>query len=398
MAIRVTQNQLFQGTAQAMQSQQRDLQRVQEKTLTGNRTNRPSDDPTGTFRHLLYSSDLDGVASLKKTTDFASQRMRLADANLEEMHTRMLSAQDLVLRLGNDFAGGDPSILTAASEEAVGIYQDLFKAMNQELDGVPVFGGARTRSPFTESRLTTTPVLRRTGNLDTMHEAANVLVAEVTEEHGLTDIPLSVKLTYEDLQGTWTVDVNGQKREDLKATGTPPKLDLGGGLTVTVLATPTDRSDAYFFEVVPKYQGSGEDRAVKSLNGRVMLGNVTGAEVIEGEGFGRDINIFGVLAGMRGALLRHDNRELAARLTQVQECRAQLADMQSLTGIRNTQVDAVNHTLQLDETTLSGVKATNVEADLFAVLTDLEKTTQAMQVMSTSQRQILNTSLLDFLR
>ncbi|MBF0429543.1 MAG: hypothetical protein HQL94_11520, partial [Magnetococcales bacterium] len=67
--MRVTNNLLFKSGAMAMQNQQSEILKVQEQSLTGNRANRPSDDPTAAYRHLIFSSDLSGVQSLKKTTE-----------------------------------------------------------------------------------------------------------------------------------------------------------------------------------------------------------------------------------------------------------------------------------------------------------------------------------------
>lgn len=382
-----------------MQNQQQKILQTQEQTLSGNRTNRPSDDPAGVYRHVLFSADLTGVQSLKKTTQFASERLASADGYLNQVHDRMLETQDLILKMSNSSVGGNPQIMKATAEEAKASYADVLKSANAQLDEVPLFGGGRTRSPFSEENLAATHVRVRANGTGSFVDAPAGITARVDPGSVVKDLPVSVKVTYLGATGQYEVDVNGIKQGPIAPSGEkPPVVDVGQGIKMTMGADPKP-GDAFYFEVVPSYQGGGEDRAVRVLNGRTLPGNVTGGELLEGTGAtGRGVNVFGALAAVRGALLRADPSEVAAQLDRVQQGRAQVSDLQSITGVRAVQVDAVNKTLELDESSLQISKATNVEADLTQVLSNLEKSTQAMQVMTISERQILNTSLLDFIR
>jgi len=610
--MRVTTNMMFKSGTVALQNKQQDLLRVQEQSLSGNRTNRPSDDPAGIFRHILFSRDLSGVQSLKRTTDFASQRLNVGEGHVNHIHERILQAQDLAMKLSSGHVDGNPQILKAASSEALTIYQDILKNVNSELDEVPLFGGGKTRPPFVEDLLgatkvrlqsagegplevvrqdvgreivtaigsaTTNSILSQAiaatsvandkrqavedaitagvqsdanpsamataavqvaegglsttealliakaalaadkapveGKVSAARDAAvaaiepafkalvdnayperaaavvkaigssggpatvvsNAVVAagvadanrgqvetaitdgvgagrsieevamdavEADPGHALTfsvarviaaaavavdketdpgakvaaaramaekvsapgpsDLPLSIRIAVRDWE--YLVDINGVAQPPKRAVGVPPTLDLGHGIT---FATGTDpgKGDVFYFEVVPAYQGGRMDRPVQVHNGRTLPGNVTGSELLEGrrlgtgpgsEGFGHEINVLGTLAALRGALLRGDPTEVANQLDRIGKGRAQVSDFQAVTGIRTVQVDAVQETLELDESTLAAVKALNVEADLFDVLGRLEQASQAMQVMTIAERKVLDTSLIDFIR
>ncbi len=499
--MRVTTGLMFSSGLVALQNQQEEMLHIQGQSSTGNRANKPSDDPTATFRHMLFTSDLSEVSSLKRTTELASQRLALGDSNINQMHDRLLDAQDLVMKMSSSEVNGDPSILEAASLEALAIYQEMLQSANQDMDEVPLFGGGRTRNPFDESVVGATRVrgqaannghivdvkvgadienaidLSSAGNIVTDAVAATDVAAgnqaavvsaieagvaagddaatitsaamaadpdgrltlgearvitaaalaestatagyevsaaaraaadadvdavQATIADGTTfdEVPLSVQLTYEALSNTYSLNVNGVTRLDpvIPSADNPPVLDLQNGITVTMGNSPQE-GDRYYFEVVPKYQGGSADRSVRILGGKTLPGNVTGEELIEGSGdIGRGKNLFGILAAVRGALLRGDTTEVAHQLDQVREARAQVSDLQSLTGIRNVQVDAVTETLNIDEVALQEVKATNIEVDLFDILSRLEQTSQAMQVMTTVERQVLNTSIMDFIR
>ncbi|MBF0444302.1 MAG: hypothetical protein HQL68_01835 [Magnetococcales bacterium] len=397
--MRVTSNLMFESGMTALQNKQQELMSVQEKSLTGQRVNRPSDDPTSVYRHMLFSADLSSVQSLKNTTEFASQRVSLADDQIGQMHERMLEAQDLVMKMSGSSVGGQPQVMKAAQAEAVAIYQELITNVNTELDEVPIFGGGRTRSPYQEGILEATAVRVQPNGSGSLSMANSAIKGIVAEDNTLEDAPLSIKISYLSSDNEYAVDINGVLQEpNLKAEGVPATIDMGKGLTLEMGADPT-AGDVYYFEVVAAYQGGEQDRRVQVLNGRTLPGNVTAKEVLEGTGStGRNVNVLGAVAALRGALLRADPKEVAVQLSRVQEGRAQISDLQAMSGIRVTQVDAVNNTLSLDEAKIQEMRATNVEADLVEVLSELEQTSQAMQVMTITERQVLNTSLIDFIR
>ncbi|MBF0127737.1 MAG: hypothetical protein HQM02_11065 [Magnetococcales bacterium] len=481
--MRVTHNLMFKTGAQAMQSQQQDLLKVQEQSLTGNRTNRPADDPSGVYRHMIFSADLSGVQSMKKTTAFASERLGLGDSHMSHIHDALLDAQDLVLQMGESMVDGNPNILKAAAENPLAWYNDIMKSANSELDEVPLFGGGRTTIPFTGTSLGATPVRVKSEGKSTLSDAGfsasttvgttptgmpwtvNVTYASATNQYTATvngvaqaaaslnasgeldlgegvkfkivdppqdgdlfsfkvaanlrgvteiqdayknftasvtagtapaDLPWSVQVKYLATTGQYQANVNGVDQPP--TTLTAGQLDLGSGVKFTVAGTPRT-GDVYYFEVVPKYQGGHEDRPVRVQQGGTLPGNVTGQELLEGKGdYGRGVSVLGAMAALRGALLRADPTEVALQLSRVQEARAQVSDLQGVTGVRNVQVDAVHTTLEANEATLTKVKAENVEADLFKVISEMERVSQAMQVMTATERQVLNTSLIDFIR
>ncbi|MBF0340859.1 MAG: hypothetical protein HQL95_07850 [Magnetococcales bacterium] len=395
--MRVTNTMLFKTGALAMQNQQQEILKVQEQSVSGNRTNRPSDDPSGIYRHMVFSSDLSGVQSLKKTTQSAAERLTMADSHMSQMHDALLDAQDLVLQYGESMVGGNPTILTAAAQKPMAWYQDMISSANTELDEVPLFGGGKLRSPFSDKNLMATTVQVKSVDGKTLTSAGTGFTASLTDGQTPTDVPWSVKISYLAASNQYQANVNGveQPATALDANG---QLDLGQGVKFTVTGTPKT-GDSYYFEVIPKYQGGGEDRPIRVQQGSILPGNVTGSELLEGTGdYGRGVNILGAMAALRGALLRADPKEVALQLNRVQEARAQVSDLQGVTGIRNTQVQAVTATLESDESSLTKVRADNVEADMFSVLSNLEQASQAMQVMTATQRQVMNTSLLDFIR
>ncbi|MEG3638370.1 flagellin N-terminal helical domain-containing protein [Magnetococcus sp. PR-3] len=400
--LRVTQSTLYSNTVTQLQDQYRTLSQVQEKSTSGKEVNRPSDDPTAAYRDMLFGTQLSEVEALVRTTDLAAERMDMAETNLNIMESKMLDAQQMVLTLGTAVQSGQPSVFEAASREAQAIYEDLLSSVNAELDGVPLFSGGKTTVPYNEGTLTATTVKTRIGNEGQLSDAT-AHTASLTGTP--SDVPSSARIIYRttDDAGTalatpqYQVNINGVDGTAIDSTGFPQTLDLGDGMQLEIGSEPGDK-DALYFEAVPAYQGGDSDREVRIATGQRLDGNVTGQEIMSGTGNGRGADIFASVAGLRGALLRNDYEEINAWLTPVQEGRAQVQDLQAITGVRTVLMESVNDSLELDSDSLKTVKAVNVDVDAFDIYSQLQQTSQAMQMMTASERQILDNSLLDFIR
>ncbi|MBF0295374.1 MAG: hypothetical protein HQL96_09315 [Magnetococcales bacterium] len=482
--MRVTHSLMFKTGAQAMQLQQQDLLKVQEQSVSGQRVNRPSEDPSATYRHMIFSADLSGMQSLKKTTQFATERLALGDSHLGQIHDTLLNAQDLVLQMGESMQDGNPSIMKAQAQLPAAWYQDILRSANTQLDEVPLFGGGKSQLPFDSTSLVATPVRLKSTDKSTLSDAG--FAASTTVGTTPTGLPWDVQISYASATNQYTATVNGvaqaaaslnssneldlgqgvtfkivdppqdgdlfaftvgtstqgtpeiqnvfrnatasvtagtapsdlpwsvqvkylaatsQYQVNINGVDRPPttldankQLDLGSGVKFTLSGTART-GDVYYFEVVPKYQGGNEDRPVRVQQGGTLPGNVTGQEFLEGKGqYGRNVNILGAVTALRGALLRADPTEVALQLSRIQEARAQISDLQGVTGVRSAQVNAVNTTLESNEATLTKMKAENVEADVMDVVSQMQQVSQALQVMTATQRQILNNSLIDFIR
>ncbi|MBF0367967.1 MAG: hypothetical protein HQL52_00765 [Magnetococcales bacterium] len=394
--MRVTQSLLYRSGSDALQSQYQELRSVEEQTVSGQRLNRPSDDPSAVYRHMMYSADLSSVESLMRTTSFASERLQLGEANIDSIHETLLDAEDLALQYGNSYVEGDPDIMAAASTSALAFFEDILNNLNESLDEIPLFSGGRTIDPYNKVDVEVPDVLLRNNSEGDFVDVSSQYAVTLGEDFASTDIPLSYKIAYQADDGSFDVDVNGVVQEGVAVTENDDGTltwDLGDGVTLTAQASP-ETADVLYFQVVPSYQGGQADRAIQSLNGRTLSGNVTADELVNG--VGGEQNMFVALSGLRGALLRGDTEEVQAWVEELQTATQQVSDLQGVTGIRTNQVDAVYETLETDEAALTEVQALNTEADLFDLLSSLEQVTQSLEVIASTEREVMNTSLLDF--
>ncbi|MBF0154871.1 MAG: flagellar hook-associated protein FlgL [Magnetococcales bacterium] len=405
--MRVTQAVLYRNVASSLQAQYQELSKIQEQSTSGNRLTTPSDDPTAYYRHILFSSDLSNVDTLKKTTGMASDRFTMAEQSIQTIHDKFQDAQDLIIQMGSSNNAGIPQVMKATGQQIHAMYQDVMSYANTEMDGVPLFGGGKTRVPFNANVVETTGVKLRSGGQGGFTDVAGTdFAAQLTGTPAA--VPMSVKVTYKttDAKGValatpvYSVNVDGADSPDIPATGAGQKINVAAGVTLSVnTANPPKGGDAFYFEVVPAYQGGEKDRQVKVSDTNAIDGNVTGAQLINGRSsLGRGVNLLATLTALRGAFMRADISEVNSLLGRTQEARAQASDMQAVTGIRGAQVQAINATLTDDSNSLTEAKAKNTSVDAFDVMSRLSQTTQALQVTLSTEQQVLNTSLLNFLK
>lgn len=209
------------------------------------------------------------------------------------------------------------------------------------------------------------------------------------------------------------VYVDGVAKTDIiapAANGYPRTLSLGWA-NVTIPQMPAWSEDAsnpglprsdypnskLYFETVPTYEGGREPLLVPVGDAQTVEGNMTGNEIFTEEGT-RELNVFGALAGLRGALLRNDEKEIASWVDQLENAHSQVSDSQSFIGLRSLRVETTQTAIQAEKLVIDEAITNNAGADAVQVLSELQQLFQAVQIATASERTILQTSLVDLIR
>ena len=261
--MRVTDNMMFSAGMTAMQNQQQILMQAQSQSSSGMRIEKPSDDPSGAYRNLLYSSDLSSVQSLQKTTDLASQRLSQGDTAIGVVQNSMEQAYELAMQFSYGTAGNNPDILKSSASSALSLYQNIVTAANTSMNGIPLFGGGRTGTPFDETHLVATPVQVQSNGTGPLSSAPSGFVASVGDFQAPANQPVG-KVTTEYqiapsavVTGGYDVTINGVAQAvpvmptAAPQAGMPDILDLGNGVTYSLGGAPLAAGTALAFTVVP---------------------------------------------------------------------------------------------------------------------------------------------------
>ena len=150
MSMRISQRQMYSSFVGNMN---KDLAALMESNLQGateKQINRPSDDPAGAARVLMYRSSLNNIDRYKKNVSEAAGWLNLADTTLISVHEVLSEAKARAEQ-------GSPSTMTAENRLQLsyalrGQLGELLNLANTEYGGQHIFAGHKTdKAPFVEA-------------------------------------------------------------------------------------------------------------------------------------------------------------------------------------------------------------------------------------------------------
>ncbi len=143
--IRVTQSRQSGLALQAITLARARLLERQRVAMSGQRVNKPSDDPAAAARARLMG-ELDARAASHRTAaNYGVSRLGTADAALGEGGNILLRARQLATAMANDTMSADER--TAAAAEVASLRRAMIDVMNTRYGDEYVFAHVDTRSP-----------------------------------------------------------------------------------------------------------------------------------------------------------------------------------------------------------------------------------------------------------
>jgi flagellar hook-associated protein 3 FlgL len=182
-----------------------DLAKTQERLSSGKQLTKPSDNPFGTSRALLYRAGLEANAQYQVNTADASSWLDATDTALSQMGSDASRARDLVLQGAN----GTLSLTQrgAIASELDQIAEAIKSAANTQYAGRYILSGsATTTAPFA------------TGGADTYLGNSDSISREIGQN---VQVPVNVT---SDTVVTPLLAAIRQAAVDLRAGGTPANL------------------------------------------------------------------------------------------------------------------------------------------------------------------------------
>lgn len=151
MAIRVTQQSMYNTVVSQMQSNLAAYMESNEQGSTQKKINRPSDDPAGTYRVLMARDDISATKQYQSNVDTATGWLELADNVLgTQLSTAITSLKSLAEQAstGTYSAENRQQIADQARE----IFGQILNLSNTQYEDKSIFAGQRyTGSAFEES-------------------------------------------------------------------------------------------------------------------------------------------------------------------------------------------------------------------------------------------------------
>lgn len=360
--MRIADKMAFNQVNQNLGKNRTDMSDLQNQAATQKRINKPSDDPLSSARVLAARTDQHSNAQFVKNINNAKSFLEITDQSLAELSDILVRAKELAVSQSNDASGNSESRKVTAAEVEQ-IYKQAIQIGNRKLGERFLFAGFKTETrPF------------------------NVF-GDYSGDSG--DIKIQIQK-----DGFLAMNVPGDKVFLGKGAG-------NGGVSLPRYETPTDVNELTEFK---------EQEAQRAQNQQEIENNfltTRGPASIHSSANGNrkdpvtgsdGVNVFSVLKGFEIALRTNDKQGIQDSLDILDQAISQVVLTRSQVGARvssvNNTMDSLQKAILDNKTTASQLE----DADVFQVMSDMNKTDAALKATLETSGKLIQTSLLDFLK
>lgn len=360
--MRVTDKMTQSSTLNRLNKNRSEMDGLQNQAATLKRVTKPSDDPISSARVLQMRTEDKNYKQFQKNINTAKTFIDFTEQSLGELNEVLVRAKELAIQAASDTGGANPRLI--ASTEIEQLFNQALSVGNRRLGDRYVFGGYQTKKP-----------------------------------------PFDSMGTYYGDDGDIKIQTHKDSYISLNIAG--DKVFLGKGFgpegyagarpevikDVDTLHTQRDQKiEQQEIEEQNSYNQS--DLPIRGLASKGEASALSGSDT-DGN---RGMNVFNVLKGLEIAMKANDKEmiqgaveSLDVVLNQVIMARSELGSRinslnQVFDGLQKSTVDNKSFTSQLED------------ADMFQVISDINKTDTTMKATLESSSKMLSQSLMDFLR
>lgn len=138
--IRISSQQIFSGGINRLQELNTSLNNTQQQISTGQRVNKPSDDPVAAARILKLDQELSRVETYQRNVDLAENRLNQEESALESSIDVIQRIRELTVQAGNgSLSPNDRRSISSELEERLGQLANI--ANTRDASGEYIFSG-----------------------------------------------------------------------------------------------------------------------------------------------------------------------------------------------------------------------------------------------------------------
>ncbi|GBO85639.1 flagellar hook-associated protein FlgL [Marinobacter salsuginis] len=138
--IRISSQQIFSGGINRLQELNTSLNNTQQQISTGQRVNKPSDDPVAAARILKLDQELSRVETYQRNVDLAENRLNQEESALESSIDVIQRIRELTVQAGNgSLSANDRRSISSELEERLGQLANI--ANTRDASGEFIFSG-----------------------------------------------------------------------------------------------------------------------------------------------------------------------------------------------------------------------------------------------------------------
>jgi len=363
--MRVTDKMAFNQTTHNLSKNRSEMSDLQNQAATQKRINKPSDDPTASARVLANRTEERGSKQFIKNINIARSFLEATDQSLSELTETLVRAKELAIQQAND-AGASGETRRSVAAEVGQMYAQAVQVGNRKLGERYIFAGYHTTKPpfdISGEYLGDDGDMKLQINKDAFVamniSGDKVFMGQGLGEDGLIGPKNAVPRDIEELkQHKQTEDMRFEHNQEMREE--PIQL----------------RSPASV---------SAPTRGEKPVQSRT-------------EPSAEGVNILKSLKDFEIALQTNDKEELQAAIDTMDSAISQIVNARAQVGARVSSLNAATDSLQKSIVDNKSAASQLEDADLFEVVSDINKTESTLKATLETSGKTMNMSLLDFLR
>lgn len=360
--MRVTDKMTQSSTLNRLNKNRSEMDGLQNQAATLKRVTKPSDDPISSARVLQMRTEDKNYKQFQKNINTAKTFIDFTEQSLGELNEVLVRAKELAIQAASDTGGANPRLI--ASTEIEQLFNQALSVGNRRLGDRYVFGGYQTKKPPFDS---TGSYYGDDGDIKIQTHKDSYISLNIAGDKVFLG------------KGFGPEGYAGARPEVIKDVDT-----LHTQREQKVEQQELEEQNSFKQSDLP-IRGPASKGEASALSGSDTDGN-------------RGMNVFNVLKGLEIAMKANDKEmiqgaveSLDVVLNQVIMARSELGSRinslnQVFDGLQKSTVDNKSFTSQLED------------ADMFQVISDINKTDTTMKATLESSSKMLSQSLMDFLR
>lgn len=344
-----------------IQKNRTELASLQNQAATMKRVTKPSDDPMASAKILATRTDNKNLEQFEKNINFAKSFLESTEAALSQVSEALVRAKELAIQGASDTNGGSPREMI--SSEIAQIYNSVVEISNRRMGDRYIFSGYQTlNAPFNKD-------------------------GQYAGDDG-------------------EMKVQNQKGQYVSMNLTGERIFLGRGMAGDgIQKSPYEVPQSV--EELQNYKISEADRQFQnqevienelSTRGPASVGRIQRVGAEDPVSGGQGVNIFSIINGLDSALKSNDREGIQDALEPLDQALNQInlarAEIGGRVNQMNATVDGIDRSIVDNKVYNSQLE----DADLFQVMTDLNRADTALKGSLETSNKVMTMSLLDFLK
>lgn len=345
-----------------IQKNRSDMSDLQNQAATQKRINKPSDDPLATTRVMAARTDERGYKQFIQNISQAKSFIEYSEQALGELNEALVRAKELAIAQATD-AGASDETRRITAEEIGQIFQQSVQIGNRKMGDRFIFGGFQTlKQPF-----------------DTSGQ-------------------------YQGDDGDIKIQIHKDAHIGMNLAGS--KIFLGKGLAGDGIIRSSSQIPKTVEELQEhrleqqKIQEQRQEQEFHHVQTRGLASEGEVAKMSDADPAtgALGLDIFQTLRGLEISLKTNDKVGVQESLDQLDQAISQVVLARAELGSRVTTLNATTESLQKAIVDNKGMASQMEDADVFQLVSDINKTESALKATMETSSKMVQRSLLDFLR